>query len=160
VRMCLLARVWGIFDTREWWWGCRDGMRDNGDRELAVPASAPSWRGSAPVTEAAGVVDDPDVPWPTDLRETCSRWVGWCSFAYVANNASWETSRFRPPCLGRAPEGVDALGWAVMAQCGTRDEIPGRLHLSSSNGSTFVARQCLGTAQRRGYTGVAGEGDP
>jgi putative transposase len=92
-------------------------------------------------------VDQPDRLWATEPTKIWCGQDGWASLVGVLDAGSRECVGARFAHQGRAIEAVDALAQGVIQCDGRLTQVPAGLRLRHDNGSIFLARLFVGTAQ-------------
>lgn len=110
---------------------------------VARPALRPK-----PTWEPCSTVDQPDRLWATDTTKIWCGRDGWASLVSVLDAGSRECVGTRFARQGRAVEAVDALEQGVIRRYGSLTAVPQGLRLRHDNGSIFLARHFVGTAQQ------------
>jgi putative transposase len=105
-----------------------------------------------PTWQQCSTVDQPDRLWATDTTKIWCGRDGWASLVGVLDGGSRECVGARFARQGRAIEAIDALEQGVIRRYGSLTAAPEGLRLRHDNGSIFLARLFVGTAQQLAIT--------
>ena len=105
-----------------------------------------------PTWEPCSTVDQPDRLWATDTTKIWCGRDGWASLVGVLDGGSRECVGVRFARQGRAIEAIDALEQGIIQCYGSLSQVPAGLRLRHDNGSIFLARLFVGTAQQLAIT--------
>ncbi|MCI0409229.1 MAG: IS3 family transposase, partial [Acidobacteria bacterium] len=101
-----------------------------------------------PTWVKCSTVEQPDQLWATDTTKVWCGQDGWASLVGVLDAGSRECVGARFARQGRAVEAVDALEQGIVQRYGSLRQVPAGLRLRHDNGSIFLARLFVGTAQQ------------
>jgi putative transposase len=105
-----------------------------------------------PTWEPCSTVDQPDQLWATDTTKIWCGRDGWASLVGVLDAGSRKCVGARFARYGLAIGAVDALEQGVLQRYGSFAHVPEGLRLRHDNGSIFLARHFVGTAQQLAIT--------
>ncbi|MGH7433216.1 MAG: IS3 family transposase [Candidatus Methylomirabilales bacterium] len=105
-----------------------------------------------PTWDRRSTVDQPDRLWATDTTKVWCGRDGWASLVGILDAGSRECIGARFARQGRAIEAIDALEQGVLRRYGSFTAVPPGLRLRHDNGSIFLARRFVGTAQQLAIT--------
>lgn len=105
-----------------------------------------------PTWVKCSTVDQPDQLWATDTTKIWCGRDGWASLVGVLDAGSRECVGARFARYGRAIEAVEGLEQGVLQRYGSFAHVPEGLRLRHDNGSIFLARHFVGTAQQLAIT--------
>ena len=105
-----------------------------------------------PTWVKCSTVDQPDRLWATDTTKIWCGQDGWASLVGVLDAGSRECVGARFAHQGRAIEAVNALEQGIVQRYGRLTQVPAGLRLRHDNGSIFLARLFVGTAQQLAIT--------
>ena len=105
-----------------------------------------------PTWVTCSTVDQPDRLWATEPTKIWCGQDGWASLVGVLDAGSRECVGARFARQGRAVEAVDALEQGIVQRYGRLRQVPAGLRLRHDNGSIFLARLFVGTAQQLAIT--------